>query len=140
MTRRKYIICDLDGTLLTAAEGEPWYDRNFLIDKEIPEIKELLKRYSDHCILFVTGRKEKYRSDTILRLYRAGFDVVNNPGLELFMRGNHDDRPDEEVKQDIYNHKIKDKYEIEFVLDDLTDCCQMWKNEGLFCLQIWQEE
>lgn len=140
MIKQKYIICDLDGTLFIKADGEPWLDRNFLIDKVIPETMELLKRYSDHCILFVTGRKEKYRYDTTVRLWQVGIDISGNDGLELFMRGNFDDRADEVVKEEIYQRNIVGKYEIAFVLDDLTECCQMWKNQNLFCLQIWQKE
>lgn len=137
---KKYIICDLDGTLFTAANGEPWYDRNFLIDKTIPEVKELLRRFSDHCLLFVTGRKEKYRGETCTRLYREGFDVLNNSGLELFMRRNMDNRHDAAVKEEIYQIKIKPHYEIAFVLDDLEECCQMWKRQGLFVFQVVQDE
>lgn len=137
---KKYIICDLDGTLFTAANGEPWFDRNFLIDKVIPETKELLRRYSDHCILFVTGRKEKHRGNTVVRLHREGFDVLNNTGLELFMRRNMDPRPDAKIKEEIYQIKIKPHYEIAFVLDDLYEVCEMWKKQGLFVFQIVQEE
>lgn len=137
---KKYIICDIDGTLLTAAEGEPWFDRNFLIDKTIPQTRELLKRYSDHCLIFVTGRKEKYRGDTIARLWNDGFDVLNNKGIELFMRRNNDNRSDAKVKEEIYQIKIKPHYQIAFVLDDLQEVCEMWKKQGLFIFQIVQEE
>lgn len=137
---KKYIICDLDGTLLTAANGQPWHDRNFLIDKEVTQVRELLYRYWDHCILFVTGRKEKYRQQTIARLYQSGFDVENNSGLELFMRRNMDNRPDAVIKEEIYQIKIKPYYDIAFVLDDLEEVCQMWKKQGLFIFQIVQEE
>lgn len=137
---KKYIICDLDGTLFLDSNGTKRRERDFLTDHVVPEVRELLQRYYDHCILFVTGRKEKYRQDTTDKLWSIGFDVEGNTGIELFMRRNKDERPDAIVKEEIYQIKIKPHYEIAFVLEDLAEVCEMWKTQGLFVFRIMQNE
>jgi FMN phosphatase YigB (HAD superfamily) len=135
----KWIICDLDGTLFTAATGEDWYDRNFLIDKTIPEVKNLLVRFKDHGIIFLTGRKEKYRGQTITRLLDENYDVLNNSRkYKLFMRKDNDNRQDWEIKIEVYFIKIKPHFDIAFVIEDRMSVCKMWNELDLFVFCVNQ--
>jgi hypothetical protein len=51
------------------------------------------------------------------------------------MRPEGDYSPGDIMKQTLYNQYVKDKYFIEFVIDDSTKCVEMWRNLGLTCLQ-----
>ena len=52
------------------------------------------------------------------------------------MRKNNDFRGDEIIKKEIYIEKIKDKYNILFVLDDRQKVVNMWRDLNLTCLQV----
>lgn len=54
----------------------------------------------------------------------------------LYMRDNTDHRKAEVVKKEIYDKHIKGKYDVVLAIDDDPDVCRMWKNEGLFVLQV----
>lgn len=54
----------------------------------------------------------------------------------LFMRKDGDFRPDWEVKKEIYEKELKDKYEILGVFEDRTQVVQMWRSLGLTCYQV----
>ena len=63
-------------------------------------------------------------------------DFHNVPYDELIMRKDKDFRPDNEAKKDLYEEYIKDKFEIEFVLDDRDRVVKMWRELGLRVLQV----
>ena len=52
------------------------------------------------------------------------------------MRKEGDFRRDSIVKQEIYEQHIKDKYVVEFVLDDRDLVVSKWRELGLKCLQV----
>ena len=69
---------------------------------------------------------------------KTGFDsygwVFDDDGHTM---GNADDsRKDSIVKQEIYEMCIKDKYNVLFVLDDRDQVVNMWREQGLKCLQV----
>lgn len=107
--------------------------------------------FSGYEILFVTQRVEKYRPVTNAWL------LMNHPSLplppnKLFMRpdfisswGPHtdrcedlvqDNRPAHEVKREIYEREIRDKYDVLFVIERDEDCCNMYKELGLQILKV----
>ena len=55
---------------------------------------------------------------------------------ELHMRKTGDSRKDCIVKKEIFDAEIKDKYYIEFILDDRDQVVKMWRSMGLTCLQV----
>ena len=134
------IICDLDGTLcncdhrLQYAEKKEWYTFNALcvddtINEDVANIIRNLKS-DDTKIYIVTGRDEIFRDQTIdwLQLNDVSYD-------ELFMRPENDHRPDHVIKQEILNEKI-DESKVWFVLDDRKSVVDMWRSNGLRCLQV----
>ena len=52
------------------------------------------------------------------------------------MREADDYREDSIVKAEMYDKYVKDKYHINFVLDDRNQVVKMWREIGLFCLQV----
>jgi hypothetical protein len=67
-------------------------------------------------IIFVTGRSEKYRAETIAWLKKHSEALA----FELLMRPTNDTRKDYIVKAELYNKHIKGKHEVMFALDDRT--------------------
>ena len=54
---------------------------------------------------------------------------------QLYMRPAKDVRGDNEVKKEIFQNSIKDKFDILFVVDDRLSVVKMWRSIGLVCLQ-----
>ena len=140
MTKQPAIICDIDGTL--ALKGNRGiYDWDKVID-DLPNfpIVEILTMYMqrnrEHVkweqtkIILITGRPEICESDTMAWLEHVGVEYD-----DLFMRKLGDRRTDIVVKSEIYE-TIKEKYKIQFVLDDRDRCVRMWRSYGITCLQV----
>ncbi len=51
------------------------------------------------------------------------------------MRPSKDYRPDTEIKEEIYNNEIKDKYNVLFCVDDRACVVKQWRKMGIVCLQ-----
>ena len=67
---------------------------------------------------------------------KTGFDSYGWVFDDLYMRLPNDLRKDSIVKQEIYEMCIKDKYNVLFVLDDRDQVVNMWREQGLKCLQV----
>lgn len=142
MVIKKAIIIDLDGTLAdcehrvhhlhkTPKDWKSFYSG--LINDELNSwCHDLMKamKNTGFELLIVTGREETYRQESIswLEKYNIEYDA-------LYMRGKKDYREDSEIKKEIYLDKIKDKYDVSFVLDDRLSVVKMWRELGLTCLQ-----
>lgn len=130
----KAIICDLDGTLCLFKHHRDPYDAstclNDLVNHPVRIIIESLNK--SHDIIFVSGRESKYQPQTVDWIGR----YLRLKEWALFMRATDDNRKDSIVKQEIYDQFIKDKYDIEFVLDDRDQVVEMWRANGLTCLQV----
>lgn len=133
------IIADLDGTICYNTSGRPFFGpeaaKQVSQDKCVEPISDLIHRFCDSEILqsdlvVVTGRDESMREATEKWLD----DNWLHP-LLLLMRNNNDFRPGPEIKKEIFEKYIKDKYFVEFVLEDNNDCVKMWRDLGLTCLQ-----
>lgn len=127
------IICDLDGTL-AHHNGRSPYDAakcdTDLIDANVGRF--LIDQWSRmKAIIFVSGRDAEFYDKT-----RAWLDKhLPFQGL-LLMRPKGDRRSDDIVKQEIYDEKIKGKYNVEVVLDDRNRVVDMWRRNGLTCWQV----
>lgn len=130
----KAIICDIDGTLAHMQDRDPYdYDKvdTDVVDSTISHMLKLYATESDYAILIVSGREDTCKQVTERWL---GKNYVMYD--ELFMRKHGDYRPDEVIKKEIYDKHIKDKYDVEFVLDDRNKVVKMWRDLGLKCLQV----
>lgn len=130
----KAIICDIDGTLAHMQDRDPYdYDKvdTDVVDKTIKNILRVFYGTNDYAILIVSGREDTCKQETIGWLSK-NYVMYD----ELFMRKHGDYRPDEVIKKEIYDKHIKDKYDVEFVLDDRNKVVKMWREIGLKCLQV----
>lgn len=138
------VIFDMDGTLANVssirhllngvrANGKP--DKNFdkfhELSVDVPpnswvaEAARLCKAIGFE-IIIVTARKHKWRHQT------AWFLALNNiPSDALFMRGNNDNRPDYEVKRDIYNRIVDLGYDVRVAYDDNPNVIRLWREVGI---------
>lgn len=139
--KQKAIICDLDGTLadirirLKHIEGKKkdWKSFNKSIETDALHewCREILVRFQhDHKIILVSGRTDELKKETESWLKK--YDV---PFHHLFMRKGTDFRSDTIVKLEIYEKEIRDKYSVQFVLEDRQKVVDMWRGEGLVVLQ-----
>jgi len=136
----RIILCDLDGTLcncehrLNFAEQKNWdafNERctNDTVNYDIANIISNLRSEETH-IYLVSGRDTRYKTHTVewLRLNDIYYD-------RLIMRESSDHRPDHVVKESFLDSLI-DKKKVWFVLDDRKSVVEMWRKNGLRCLQV----
>ncbi len=147
---RRAIIVDLDGTIcdhdhrMCHADRPVWgpveyadFYRHVELDKPIRPILELvhqLKHLGYH-VLFMTGRPEEYRYETEKWLTNQGFGSYSHP-IQLWMRPTNDFTCDTIIKKNFYLTKIKDNYEVKYILEDRNKVVKMWRELGLTCLQV----
>lgn len=137
------IIVDLDGTLCDIThrihfiEGEGkknWDAFNAAMHKDAPKhnIIDLVNTFfhHNHQILLVTGRFEKYSMPTVRWLAEHG--VKWNA---LYMRKDGDFRSDHITKEE-HLEVIRQKFDVRFVLEDRDKVVEMWRKNGLTCLQV----
>jgi hypothetical protein len=120
-----YATVDLDGVLadvrhrLTYVERRPKdWDAFFaaaIRDPVLPEGRAVVDRLvaEGHEVVWVTGRPERCRRDTVEWLRRNGF-----PEAELYMRGNRDYRPSRVIKVDVLRGLARRKPVVVAVDDD----------------------
>lgn len=131
-TLPKAIMCDLDGTLAILHRNP--YDASTCEQDELNvPVANIVKTYKQlgHSILLVSGRMDKYQPETErwLAKHNIKYDV-------LIMRKSKDIRKDSIIKEEIFNENIRDKWHVDFVLDDRQQVVDMWRNIGLLCCQV----
>jgi hypothetical protein len=129
------IIVDIDGTLAHRCDRQ-WFDYSKVDQDELDvTVDGIVRAYAKmgYIILIVSGREATdecyHRTNTWLKKH-------NIPFYDLMMRKEGDFRRDSIVKKEIYNNYIKDKFDVEFVLDDRQQVVDMWREMGLKCLQV----
>lgn len=142
--RKPCVICDIDGTLADVehrrhfVQGEKKDFTAFYeaMDDDTPMIPIIglvnMYRMNGWPILLCTGRPERYRERTEKWLKDKG--VIHDG---LYMRpGGEEYTPDFMVKT-IMLLQIRDEgYSPEIAIDDRNQVVDMWRSEGLTCLQV----
>ena len=128
----KAIIVDIDGTLAHMKNRSP-FDWNKVDEDEVDEIiKGISNTYSNSGkVIIMSGRDGICRDKTIKWL--EDNNIIYDM---LFMRAEGDFRKDSIVKRELFDKNIKDKYYIEYVMDDRNQVVAEWRNMGLKCLQV----
>ncbi len=137
------IIFDIDGTLadnshrqhLVTGGNHNWarFFDEMGDDRPVDHIVTLccdLHSLSKYEIIILSGRPERYRA-----LTEQWLTWHNIPPVPLLMRVDGDTRPDDEVKEDILNNLLSQGKKISFVVDDRNSVVQMWRRNGVPCLQ-----
>lgn len=133
----KAIIVDIDGTV--AEKGDRIaYDwakvGEDMPKKNIIRLVKILKSVG-YEVVFFSGRDAICQSQTADWLC-SHFDWQMTD-FQLFMRSNNDNRKDSIIKKELFDIHVRDKYFIDFVIDDRNQVVDMWRMDlGLTCLQV----
>lgn len=145
----KTVIFDLDGTLADIAHrlhhiknGNRDWDSFFnecIYDKPKEPIVELLRMCHDlgREIIICSGRSDRVKQETLDWLAEHGI-----PFHKIYMRPEGSRIKDEDLKYSwLENGLLGDKKDILFVVEDRTRMVDMWRANGLTCLQVdrWEE-
>ena len=134
------VIVDLDATLCFNTQGRPFFGDGCAegIKDDVPCEKMIatLKSLKDVFIIFVTGREEtpEITTATASWLKDNGFKDAVTRG-HLYFRPEKDYSRGDICKKNIYEEKIKGRYNILAVFEDSQKCVDMYRNEGLLVLQ-----
>lgn len=129
------IIVDIDGTIAKMVDRGPFEWSKVGSDQPIEPIINLVHLLSDfYPILFLSGRDEICRPQTEKWLEQNTYIKSYS---KLFMRPQGNNEKDSIIKRRIYDTKIKNVYDVNYVLDDRDQVVKMWREElGLTCLQV----
>ena len=129
---KQAVIIDIDGTLAHGTGRDPYDYTRVNEDQPDPYIRELTNiLHEEFFIIIVSGREDYCLEDT--KRWLEGHEILCDA---IFMRATKDFRRDTEVKQEIYEHKIRPHYTVFLVLDDRNSVVNMWRDIGLKCLQV----
>lgn len=125
----KAFMVDIDGTLAHHEGLRSPYGLNVEVDEPdevvIDVVRNLAGDHTPYNVIVMSGRKETCRTAT--EDWLDNYIVFD----ELFMRAADDDRADNLVKHDLFNEHVRDNYDVQFVIDDRWQVCEMWLTMGL---------
>lgn len=140
---KKVVIFDIDGTLadnnhrqyLVTNGRREWEQFFSLMGEDVPiipliELCQVLFQSGQYEMHIFSGRPERYR-----KLTEEWLTWNNVPALPLTMRKDGDVRPDAEVKEEMLLRLLDEGKTIAFVVDDRKPVVEMWRRNGLICLQ-----
>jgi hypothetical protein len=139
------VIVDIDGTIADNSHRvhhirkhpKDWksYEMGVMDDKPHFDIIYILESL-ETCgakLLLCTGRMENERDSTINWLKIHYLDFLFD---KLYMRSLNDYRSDDVVKKELLDQIRKDGYNPTIVFEDRQRVVDMWRTEGLRCLQV----
>ncbi len=139
----KTVIFDIDGTLADIAhrrhhvsDGRSnWAAFNQAMGDDTPNdaivsLYQTLWKSGAYNLEIVTGRNERFRDIT-----ERWFVWNEIPFTRITMRADNDHRADHIIKEEILNRFLAQKHEIEFAVDDRQQVVDMWRRNGIICLQ-----
>jgi len=143
ITNKKTIIFDIDGTLADIEHRRPLLDgdrpnwKQFnaemgqdTINPGVVELYKSLWEINKYNIVLATGRTEDFRKIT------ENWLIWNEiPFSNIYMRKSGDFRSDDIVKQEILDKLLAKGHEIAFTVDDRQQVVDMWRRNGITCLQ-----
>jgi len=139
------VVFDIDGTLakidhrLHHVKKKPkdWtsFDAEISQDEVNEPVAEVMRSMSSrNLILLASGRNERSRSKTEEWLSLHNLDNYQ----KLYMRPKLDYRCDSIVKKDILGQIIVDYGKPDMVFDDRPRVVNMWRENGIFVLDVYQ--
>ena len=138
--KQQVILCDIDGTLsdlshrLFYLEGrDKDYDTFYSLchlDKPIVPVCKMVRQLMGRAqVIFVTGRPEAFREKTEKWLTQQCLKG------RVEMRKNGDYRADYVIKKEILDKLKGEGLEPTLAIEDRRSCVDMYRREGLICLQ-----
>ena len=139
----KTIIFDIDGTLanishrrhFVTGKKKDWVSFNNHMLDDVPN-GPILELYNSlyinpmYNVILVSGRTDSYRELTTKWL-----DKYSIPFTEIIMRKKNDYRADNVIKEEILKELLSKGHKILFVVDDRDSVVEMWRKNGITCLQ-----
>ena len=134
------VIFDIDGTLADVSERihhlkkkpKNWdaFFQGMARDKAIRSMVRLcnILYTSGIHIILCSGRNEEYRTETVKWLAQQGVHYH-----DLLLRKDKDRRSDTIIKREMLS--MIDQSKVLFVVEDRSRVVDMWRSEGLVCLQ-----
>lgn len=128
------VMVDIDGTLARRTNRGP-YDYDKCGDDALNQY--VLDAVNSICILrnaklfILSGRDSRCRALTETWLVDQHVLREFELAKHFFMRSNGDRRPDDVVKKEIFDHHIRDNYQVVAVFDDRLRVCRLWHSLGL---------
>ena len=135
------IIVDIDGTVALINGRSPFDATKWhedvphkpiinLIGAAMYGLAQSVKKLPT--VIFMTGREggEKNRQKTLDWLYKhTPFVGVPHESYELHMRAPDDYRGDVDVKREMFEKHVKNKYNVLWVFEDRDKMVNFWRNE-----------
>lgn len=137
------IIFDIDGTLADIrhrrhyVENKPkdWpaFQKAAHLDVPHEPVCCLARSLGSMChrIILCSGRGEQERPVT--EAWLAKHQIYNHG---LYMRAEKDYRPDDVIKEELYQRILADGFRPEIVFDDRDRVVALWRRLGLVCCQV----
>jgi predicted kinase len=129
------VIVDIDGTMAKMKDRSPYDWMRVGEDEPVQAVIDAVK--AAHCsgsqIIVMSGRDGSCKYPTLGWLKRhLGPDI----SFKLFMRAEKDGRRDDIVKLELFDTHVRNKFNIQYVLDDRDQVVRMWRKLGLTCMQV----
>ena len=135
--KKDCILVDMDSTLCANLTRRPFYEdgwkEKLIYDSPILGTISIVRamRMTGTCdVIILTGRKEDGREIT-----EEWLQTYNVPHTKLYMRNINDYSKGEDFKERILKEQILPNYNVLFVLDDDNKCVDMFRKNGITCLQ-----
>lgn len=142
MVKKKCVVFDLDGTLcnlnhrlkyiLSFPKQSEKFHTSCVDDTLVPRVFEMyeLFRNNGYSMVILTCRPKKYEALTIEWLSR------HNVKYDLLISSDKQELTDDKAKKFYKDNVIEPKYEIAFAVDDRKCVIDMWREEGITCLDV----
>jgi len=141
--QKKTVLFDIDGTLadirhrrgFLAGDRPDWNRFNAAMGDDTPNaavviLYKTLWASGQFEIILTTGRNEKFRAVT------ENWLIWNEiPFGRMIMRADNDNRADHLIKEDMLSGLLAEGHCIEFCVDDRQQVVDMWRRNGITCLQ-----
>lgn len=150
----KTVIFDLDGTLALIdhrreylkGDKPDWNSFNHWlnVEQDLPNMPIFCLLYDfirlNYKIIFVTGRSDILRGVTENWLNKyigsAGMFYLRYNPMNLIMRKDGDNRKDAIIKKEVLDALLVEGHDILFAIDDRKSVVDMWRRNGITCLQV----
>jgi predicted kinase len=134
----KAYIVDIDGTLAINTHRDIFNYTKILTDTPNEHVVNVIKGLmylADYKIIFLSGRDDSCRKDTLIWLQTFINSKINDDAL--LMRRTGDRRKDYIVKMELFNNHIRNVNDVLAVIDDrkqVMECC--WSVLGLNIINV----
>lgn len=129
------VIVDIDGTLAKMTDRSPFDWHRVGEDNPVPAVIAAVSAafQAGNKIIVMSGRDSSCRYETLEWLIKHLSKVSD---FDLFMRPEKDNRRDDLIKVELFNNHVRNKFHVEYVLDDRDQVIRAWRKLGLNTFQV----